>query len=156
MHNIIFAISKNVLLVFLREYVVASGLRRFCWIIGHNSIKNHIIYWTKRIFHLETSSQVFTYLGCIFYTLWYSKKKKDSQWPCLVRVILYKLLVKAHENFTKNLQSNRIFPLLFCPVFFSSCILPSTSYEVGLKWSDTSESITIITNDNVRNTHIFL
>ena len=37
MHKIIFAGRQNVLLVFLREYVVTSGRRRFCWFIVYTS-----------------------------------------------------------------------------------------------------------------------
>ena len=62
-----------------------SGIRNsirlwhFCWIIGHNSMKDPMICQTKRIFHQNIGK--FCVFG--FHRLYFAileKRKKDSQW----------------------------------------------------------------------------
>ena len=103
-HNVIFTGLWNTSLVILREYVAASGLRRFCWITRYNSIKNPIMYWTKRIFRQRYWWVLHVGVASFIH--------RDAQWKILNELWLEALVEPCFVLFLLNL-------LVRAPKFYS-------------------------------------
>ena len=69
------------LLVILRKYVAVSGLRRFCWIIGHNSIKNPAYIKQRKNSTWDISKLCIFGLHRLYIAILKKKKVFELAWP---------------------------------------------------------------------------